>query len=195
MTPAPPLSLSSLSLQPQPGGARPRPWCQNWRSWVTWGLTSTLSTYWQRAPNMVRRGTSCSRTSTRITIVDMSSLCINSTWTVSERNSVSASTWFYYIIITALYLIAFESLFYILTDTFFVQTDNNQVFQYVFICLPFIFLHFCFQSCYQYFGGCAGIRHLLAEHLKICVFRNIYASLSDIEKKNVIFYFCFYFFI
>lgn len=46
--------LPPLSLQLQPGGARPRLWCQNWRSWVTWGLTSTLSTYWQLAPNMVR---------------------------------------------------------------------------------------------------------------------------------------------
>lgn len=58
------LSLLSLSIQLQPGGARPRLWCQNWRSWVTWGLTSTLSTYWQLAPNMVRHRTSPSGTST-----------------------------------------------------------------------------------------------------------------------------------
>lgn len=61
----------SLSLQLRPGGARPRLWCQNWRSWVTWGLTSTLSTYWQLAPNMVRRRTSPSGTTTSNTIAVM----------------------------------------------------------------------------------------------------------------------------
>lgn len=43
----------SLSIQLQPGGVRLRLWCQSWRSWVTWVLTSTSSTYLELVPNMV----------------------------------------------------------------------------------------------------------------------------------------------
>lgn len=49
------MKIRIVFLQPAPIQTRGKLWCLNWRSWVTWDTTRTLSIYWEPAPTEVRQ--------------------------------------------------------------------------------------------------------------------------------------------